>query len=574
MVYSMVSGGKSAETEKRSKTMSIGKEIYALRKQNAMSQEELAARLEVSRQSVSLWETDQTVPSIDNLLRMSEIFDVSMDRLCGKTERGRSPSESASDPSGASGAVTEGVSALSEGASDLREEVAAPNGTSVAAEGMSAAPSEGECASGYSAAETGMVGTCVTLADEKKVVRMLAYAFRPFYVLLLVLFVLFSLALAGLLGDGAGEWAFLPVSGMVFVLVCFIGLEKRRREQKKDLTAEGGYMISYRFFSDRFELESSTKRTFVRYTRDYTEIEKILDREGCLYIFFDHRVCVIDKNNIAGDAAQVLRLFYNGAGKYKSAAGTQRNEHPGISEKKAGAIRMVALALFILSFFTLFAALVLLAVLTAYSPFPEAFSTAVKNTWAFFLFLPVPLASVAIGIYGNGKGLKCTKNIVGGSIMAFLLACYGSFSLLSLPMYSYDYDYLLQVEAAVGIRLPDNGMIETQFYEWEAEAERVDPSEDPFVDMDRSIVKFADDGQKQAFLQEIEQDDLWQASIVSEAVDVYFSLLTQEYDRFLLCEIETGAYDGSPFPGGSEMYYLAYDADRGLLIIFHYLYFR
>ena len=52
--------------------MTVGKNILDLRKSRGISQEELANLLLISRQTVSQWENDQTVPSIDNLLRLKE----------------------------------------------------------------------------------------------------------------------------------------------------------------------------------------------------------------------------------------------------------------------------------------------------------------------------------------------------------------------------------------------------------------------------------------------------------------------------------------------------------------------
>lgn len=46
-----------------------------------MSQEELAEKLDVSRQSVSKWEGAQSIPDINRILRMAEIFEVSTDYL-------------------------------------------------------------------------------------------------------------------------------------------------------------------------------------------------------------------------------------------------------------------------------------------------------------------------------------------------------------------------------------------------------------------------------------------------------------------------------------------------------------
>ncbi len=54
--------------------MTIGSRIQALRKERGMSQEELANKLSVSRQTVSQWETGQTAPSIDNIYTLKDIF--------------------------------------------------------------------------------------------------------------------------------------------------------------------------------------------------------------------------------------------------------------------------------------------------------------------------------------------------------------------------------------------------------------------------------------------------------------------------------------------------------------------
>ena len=63
--------------------MTVGEKIQTYRKQLGMSQEELGQKLLVSRQTISLWEKDQTVPTIDNLIRLREIFAVSVDEILG-----------------------------------------------------------------------------------------------------------------------------------------------------------------------------------------------------------------------------------------------------------------------------------------------------------------------------------------------------------------------------------------------------------------------------------------------------------------------------------------------------------
>ena len=61
--------------------MTLGQRIYTLRTGRGMSQEDLADALGVSRQSVSKWETDGSVPDLDKLVRLCEVFKVSLDAL-------------------------------------------------------------------------------------------------------------------------------------------------------------------------------------------------------------------------------------------------------------------------------------------------------------------------------------------------------------------------------------------------------------------------------------------------------------------------------------------------------------
>ena len=61
--------------------MTVGQRIQYYRKLQGLSQEELGQKLLVSRQTVSLWENDQTLPTIDNLVRLKEIFGVTIDEI-------------------------------------------------------------------------------------------------------------------------------------------------------------------------------------------------------------------------------------------------------------------------------------------------------------------------------------------------------------------------------------------------------------------------------------------------------------------------------------------------------------
>lgn len=62
------------------------REILArTRKARGMSQEELASRVQVSRQAVSKWETGDALPDLNKLLLLADALDISLDELCGRT---------------------------------------------------------------------------------------------------------------------------------------------------------------------------------------------------------------------------------------------------------------------------------------------------------------------------------------------------------------------------------------------------------------------------------------------------------------------------------------------------------
>lgn len=74
--------------------MKFNEKLVMLRKQNNLSQEQLAEQLNVARQTVSKWELGETTPEMDKLIKMSEIFKISLDELMKEETQG----ETVNDP--------------------------------------------------------------------------------------------------------------------------------------------------------------------------------------------------------------------------------------------------------------------------------------------------------------------------------------------------------------------------------------------------------------------------------------------------------------------------------------------
>ena len=72
--------------------MSLGDRISELRSLAGMSQLELSRQMEVSRQAVSKWESDQSSPDASNLIRLAEVLDTDIEYLTtGRRTYGRRP---------------------------------------------------------------------------------------------------------------------------------------------------------------------------------------------------------------------------------------------------------------------------------------------------------------------------------------------------------------------------------------------------------------------------------------------------------------------------------------------------
>ena len=78
--------------------MTLGEKIYKLRTERNLSQGDLSEILEVSRQSVSKWENDAATPDLDKIIKLSEVFGITIDELVKNEDVSVSPSEEPKTP--------------------------------------------------------------------------------------------------------------------------------------------------------------------------------------------------------------------------------------------------------------------------------------------------------------------------------------------------------------------------------------------------------------------------------------------------------------------------------------------
>ncbi len=125
--------------------------------------------------------------------------------------------------------------------------------------------------------------------------------------------------------------------------------------------------------------------------------------------------------------------------------------------RKKRILRAISIALFILSIATILFALIIVTELSGLNQ-----AATLESMWIFFLFLPVPIASIVLGFYLKKKGYKYKKNVIVGFIMAPLLCAYGSFTFIFANMYSHDPGPIIRAEQVLSIDIPEHSHINTQ----------------------------------------------------------------------------------------------------------------
>lgn len=73
-------------SRKENTDMKIGNQIHQLRKLSGMTQEQMAEKLHVSRQTISKWESGNTLPDLESMVRIGRMFQLSLDDLLLKED--------------------------------------------------------------------------------------------------------------------------------------------------------------------------------------------------------------------------------------------------------------------------------------------------------------------------------------------------------------------------------------------------------------------------------------------------------------------------------------------------------
>lgn len=215
----------------------MGEKIYNLRKKFGFSQEDLADKLGVSRQSISLWETDQAMPSLDNLIKLSEIFNVSLDELCKESTNKENL----------------------ENSEDLSE-------------------------------ENPVLTTCITKLELKHVKTATFYYDMPAIIIYLIslafltIWIIFDLFIFK-------NYSRIFICGILIMGIVIGSTVRRKILINKSYNAKDNYISEVKFYKDKIVINSTTISNTSANTIKYDLIKKVVKKQ-------DHIIVFLKNNNI------------------------------------------------------------------------------------------------------------------------------------------------------------------------------------------------------------------------------------------------------------------------------------
>ncbi len=213
--------------------------------------------------------------------------------------------------------------------------------------------------------------------------------------------------------------------------------------------------IHTEFYDNYFTRQGETETLRI----NYDEIDKCVETDTNFYLNFGKRnkIIFIQKNTCDLELISFLRekfkVYENHLGETTKFKGAKKYHNPNF-------IKTFMIILFVITICSLWGALWSASLVDKINP-QHGFNF-IKNTWVFWCWLPIPILSIILGFKYKNAGFKCTKNIVGGFIIGFLILVYGSFSLF--PTFSQDYSRIDSYRSIISAQLPSNGELEIQ--EW------------------------------------------------------------------------------------------------------------
>ena len=301
--------------------------------------------------------------------------------------------------------------------------------------------------------------TCDSIIDAYEYKKMAKYfPKRVYWVFVLrgtLLNILFTLGIAIIFQNIIGTLISCVLFEIYVMVLYRLGLEHFAEKAFNSYLKKGlaDTNIETEFYEDYFVRKGESLSLNIK----YSDITRCIENDPNFYLECPLRnlVIIIQKNRCDLELISFIREKFSNL-----------ENHLGDSSKFKGVkiyhnpsfIRIMMLVLFVLTIMCLWASLFTWMIINELNNIPPIMF--IKSAWVIWLWLPIPILSITLGFKYKNIGYKCTKNIVAGFIIGFLLLMYGSFCLL--PTYEENYNKIYEYQDIIDLELPDNGMLEIQ----------------------------------------------------------------------------------------------------------------
>ncbi len=462
--------------------MTVGEKIQMYRKQLEMSQEELGQKLLVSRQTISLWEKDQTVPTIENLIRLREVFGVSVDDILGFDN------------------------------AKQKDEIL-PNET-------------------YQFHFTKDELNEIHRLQRKNIYR------RPIIFTLCCIFLIIC-AIGGSAQSAATGFIFgMSLLGIVSHIKG-IRIYRKNWNNSANRICESTY--EYKVFEDYMHISIYRENEKVHESKCFfADIEQIQQFDKWLFLQFGGQAFIFRKEDLKESSTFFSYMH--------------KNPSKIVEKPMHNRWKVLSIILFVASLLSILGALALVGVVSSKN------NLFVENTWLFFLFTPIPIASIIFGFV-----LKYKKNIIVGIIMAALLCIYGSFSFIFANVYQHSDEPIIKIEQTMGIEIPTHKQINTQ--DWTEGTQSVSRGyihSTSDIYFEKSVVE--------EFEKQISTDDRWLSTVPNDLIGISSPFGDYGiYDYNLIYNVDTSEYNVLPQRSGTFRFInILYNAEAHQMRIIEY----
>lgn len=304
--------------------------------------------------------------------------------------------------------------------------------------------------------------SCESVVDGYEYKKMAKYFPKRMYWVFVIRGTIFNVIISALIALTTQSWIatlIFLIAYEIYLLIYYkVRLETMAEKVHNARLKRGEIEVNFEteFYEDYF-IRKGEKSSV---TIDYSEITRCVENDTNFYLEYAKKnmIIIIQKNRCDLELISFIRNKFsnleNNLGDTSSYKGIKKSKNTKL-------INTLMIILFIATLCCLWGAMWSVSLINEINP-QHGFNFT-KNTWVFWCWLPIPISSIILGFIYNGKGLKCTKNIVAGFIIGFLLLVYGAFSLF--PTFSEDYSKINDYKQYIDASIPSNGELEIQNWE-------------------------------------------------------------------------------------------------------------